>query len=70
MSLAVAQERLALYLEAERKVLLSQSYTIGQRTLTRANLREIRDEIDKIQKEIATYNRGGMRVRRVLPRDG
>ena len=50
--LEVAQERLSLYYEAERRVLVGQSYTIGDRQLTRANLAEIRKAIDSLKDEI------------------
>jgi len=40
--LTFARERLALYYAAEEKVLTGQSYSLGGRTLTRANLAEIR----------------------------
>ena len=41
-------ERLKLYLEAEKAVLINQSYTIGNRTYTRADLGEIRAAIDDL----------------------
>ena len=44
----IQNERLALYLEAERAVLLGQSYTIGNRVLTRASLATIRKAIDDL----------------------
>ena len=50
--LETAQERLSLYYEAERRVLVGQSYTIGDRQLTRANLAEIRRAIDSLKDEI------------------
>ncbi len=50
--LEMAQDRLALYYEAERRVLVGQSYTIGDRQLTRANLAEIRRAIDDLKDEI------------------
>lgn len=50
--LETAQERLLLYYEAERRVLVGQSYTIGDRQLTRANLSEIRKAIDSLKAEI------------------
>lgn len=40
--------RLKLYLEAEEKILQGQSYTISNRTLTRANLSEVRKVIDDL----------------------
>ncbi len=48
MASAVQNERLKMYLEAERAVLTGQSYTIGNRTLTRANLATIRAAIDSL----------------------
>ena len=41
-------KRLAMYLEAEKVVMAGQSYTIGNRSLTRANLAEIRKAIDDL----------------------
>lgn len=41
-------ERLKQYYDAERAVLSGQSYTIGNRTLTRANLATIRNTIDDL----------------------
>ena len=42
-------ERLELYYEAERKVLRGQSYTLGNRQLTRANLSEIQKAIKDLE---------------------
>lgn len=46
ITLTQAEERLSLYLDAETKVLQGQSYRIGERQLTRADLSEIRAGID------------------------
>ena len=43
---AQATAKLAEYLAAETKVLAGQAYTIGGRSMTRANLKEIREGID------------------------
>jgi len=40
--MSAATDMVALYVTAEQKVLSGQSYTIGGRSLTRANLPEIR----------------------------
>lgn len=48
MSNTVQDERLARYLKAEKAVLMGQSYTIGTRTLTRADLSTIRAAIDDL----------------------
>lgn len=46
ITLAYAQERLDLYLAAEAKVLNKQSYSLLGRTLTYADLNDIRDGIE------------------------
>ena len=51
-SAAAIVERLELYYEAERKVLRGQSYTLGNRQLTRANLSEIRKAIKDLENEL------------------
>ena len=45
ITLEIAKEHLDIWLEAEKAVALGQSYTIGSRSLTRANLSEIRKSI-------------------------
>lgn len=46
ITLAMAEEKLAQYLAAESKVLAKQSYSLLGRTLTLANLSEIRAGIE------------------------
>ena len=48
----VIRERLELYYKAERKVLRGQSYTLGNRHLTRANLAEIQKAIKELESEL------------------
>lgn len=43
--LEIKRKRLELYYEAEEKVLNSQSYTLGSKTLTRADLMAIQNMI-------------------------
>lgn len=74
ITLKTAQKHLDAWLEAEMTVTTGQSYTIGSRTLTRANLTEIRNAIDywngKVnQLENVQQTGGRNRVRRVVPRD-
>ncbi len=63
-------ERLKRYVEAEIAVLSGQSYTIGGRTLTRANLSEIRKAIDDLEAAGAVLegykNTNSGRVKRVV----
>ena len=65
------KSRLLLYLEAEKKVLNKQSYSIGSRSLTLANLSEIRNAIKELTNEIAEQESGGGKRKafRVVPRD-
>ena len=46
------QRQRELYLKAEEAVLISQSYTIGTRTVTRADLTEIRKAIEYLDEKI------------------
>lgn len=52
-TIATVQSRLELYYEAERQILSgAQSYAIGNRQLTRANLAEIRKTIRDLEDEL------------------
>lgn len=54
---AVMNERLRQYLKAEEVILCTgQSYVIGNRTLTRANIGEIRKEINSLLAQGATVD--------------
>jgi hypothetical protein len=72
--LAVARKHLDAWLAAELEVTTHQSYTIGSRSLTKANLAEIREQITFWQNEVARLEnlngKGGRnRIMRVFPRD-
>jgi hypothetical protein len=47
----------------------AQSYTIGSRSLTRANLAELRNWKKELEDEIAALSGGSGRFRRVVPVD-
>ena len=73
MTLAEANEMLQLWIEAEKAVSTGQSYSIGGRSLTRVNMKEIMEaqrywesEIYRLQNNV---NSRGARVLRVVPRD-
>lgn len=62
--------RLNAYYNAEMAVLTGQSYRIGTKQLTRADLSEIRKAIGELETEISNAENGGKRkVFRGLPRD-
>lgn len=74
ITLETAKKHLDAWLEAEMAVTNAQSYTIGSRTMTKANLGEIQQSIEYWQKKVnalenaAKYG-GRNRVRRAVPRD-
>lgn len=74
ITLKTAQNHLDAWLEAELACTTGQSYTIGSRTLNRANLAEIRQSIRYWQGMVTKLEnqerRGGRNgVYRVVPRD-
>ena len=66
ITLEIAEKHLDAWLEAELAVTTNQSYTIGSRTLTRANLSEIRKQ-NVLQN--AANRKGRNRTYRIVPRD-
>lgn len=69
VTLSQAQETLALYRTAEQKILRGQSYTIGDRNLTRADLRWVQSGIKQYQGIVQKLTSGGIRVTRAVPMD-
>ena len=74
ISLEIATKHLSAWLDAELEVTTHQSYTIGSRSLTKADLGEIREQIKFWNDEVARLEniekRGGRnRVFRAVPRD-
>ncbi|MGN0885792.1 MAG: DUF6148 family protein [Candidatus Spyradenecus sp.] len=66
-----ARESLKMWLEAEKAVATGQSYKIGSRSLTRANLADITKRIQYWRNELERLESGrsGARVLRAVPRD-
>jgi outer membrane murein-binding lipoprotein Lpp len=69
-----AKQRLDAYYEAEMAVLAGQEYKIGTRSLTRANLEEIRAAIDNLEKQVdqltaAVNGKGRRKAYRITARD-
>lgn len=65
------ETRLALYITAEQYLLTGgQAYSIGNRSLTRADLTEITKMIVNLNRDLTTLRRGNQIVmQRVVPRD-
>ena len=60
------RRRLTLYLEAEEAVLAGQSYTLEERSLTRANLSEIRAAIEGLLAAGVTLEDEDLKPRRTM----
>lgn len=73
ITLKIAQQHLDLWLEAEEKVSRGQSYSIGDRSLTRADLASILDMIeywsDWVDSLSSSSSNSGHSVLRVVPVD-
>lgn len=65
------EERLRAYYDAEIAILTSQSYSIGGKSLTRADLGVVRTVIKELESKLNSLenSRPGSRVRRVVPMD-
>lgn len=68
-TLVEAQEMYSLYIEAEKVILKNQSYTIKDRTYTRADLRTVVAERRRWAEVCTQLTSGGIRSKRGLPRD-
>lgn len=67
IDLATAQQKLNEWLDADTAVAKGQAYTVGGRSVTRANAREIRENIDYWNAKVAQLSRGGIRIRGAIP---
>jgi hypothetical protein len=68
ITLDQAQAKLALWMAADDAVASGQAYEIQGRKLTRANAREISDQIEKWNQWVVRLSRGGgCRVRYGVP---
>lgn len=70
----LCEQKVKTWLEAEEAVATGQSYQIGTRSLTRADLKSIREELEYwagklAQAENEAKSGGRNRVYRVVPRD-
>lgn len=65
ITLAQAETQLAAWLDADAKVAQGQSYSIGGRSLTRADARVITEKIDYWQRQVEVLSAGGTRGIRV-----
>lgn len=75
ITVKTAQQHLDLWLEAEEKIATAQSYQMGTRLLTRADLKQVRAEIEYWSEKLAeaqaeeSGSGGRNRVYYVVPHD-
>lgn len=74
ITLEIAKEKLKIWLAAEEELAINQSYTIGGKTFTRADLGEVAKRIEYWNNKVISLEnskkKGGRnRVYRVVPRD-
>lgn len=74
ITLETAKKHLDMWLEAESQVAINQAYTIGGKSFTRADLGEIRKQIEYWSNKVSALenvakNKGRNRVYRIVPRD-
>lgn len=69
ITLAQAEAKLTLWMSAEDKVAAGQEYAIGARRLKRADLAEVRQQVQFWDAKVKELSRGttGMRVRGGTP---
>lgn len=65
----LCKKRLQIWLDAEEAVASGQSYQIGTRMLTRADLKQIREQIEYWAGKLAAAEGGRNRTYHFVPRD-
>ena len=67
ITLTQATAKLTTWMSADDAVANGQGYSIDGRTLTRANAKEIRDNITYWDKQVKRLSRGGIHVKGATP---
>lgn len=67
ITLAEAETKLALWMEADDKVASGQSYSIGGRSLSRADAKMIQENIKFWDRKVKELSDGGIKVIAVTP---
>ena len=63
ITLAQAEAKLTTWMAAMDKIAVGQSYSIGGRTLARADLREVQKQVEYWDNQVKRLTRGGISVR-------
>lgn len=74
ITLEIAKKHLEMWIEAEEEIAVNQSYTIKDKSFTRADLGQVRKEIDYWSEKVAALEniankKGRNRTYRIVPRD-
>ncbi len=74
ITLETAKRHLEMWLEAEEEIAVNQSYTIKDKSFTRADLGQVRKEIDYWSAKVSALEnlaarKGRNRPYRIVPRD-
>ena len=72
ITVEIAREKLNTWLEAEEALATSQSYTMGTMSLTRADLKQVRENITYWNDMVTKHERAGKgrnRIYRGIPMD-
>lgn len=69
ITLAQAEAQLQVWMDASTAVASGQSYTIADRSLTRADARAIQQQIQYWDQKVKALSRGGIKVRGATPID-
>ncbi|GJQ59778.1 MAG: hypothetical protein D8M57_13190 [Candidatus Scalindua sp. AMX11] len=67
ITLVQAQAQLTTWLDASTKIASGQSYNIGNRTLTRADVKYLQEQIEYWNKMVNTLSSGGVVARGITP---
>ncbi|MEY8437916.1 DUF6148 family protein [Anaerotruncus colihominis] len=72
--LEIAREHYRIWLQAEEEIALNQSYTIGNQSLTRADLGKVAQRLEYWRNRVAMLEnmekgKGRSRIYRVIPRE-
>lgn len=67
ITVAEAEAKLALWMEADDKVASGQSYSIGGRSLSRADAKMIQENIKFWDRKVKELSDGGIKVIAVTP---
>lgn len=67
ITLSQAESQLTTWLAADTAVASGQAYSIAGRSLSRANAKEIRENIEFWDRQVKRLSRGGIRVRGATP---